>query len=304
MDLNVPPVVASFLCRCDRCCLSCSPETVEVKDAGTLEVNGTYKKMNRLVMRAVSYEKKGAWNGAFANFYIVLCCLKNCSYEWSICFTPQGIDPGTDSDVDFYVVPCSEHISFLPPRDGWKLISTGAGIRPLPMLVCDEQMHLGRQCHPRVGGEAMDACSKNPGNTTSPCLSDLLELKAFDPMIQEAARYWSYVHTMKLWSCHEKIYAALFQFIFAAPHYRASARKNVVETIGTCTRKEQCVMLELAVWKFLCTMQCPSNLRGILDVSEWCKRGWKIRKTQARRSNAFHIIITSVLPFMDPSLGL
>jgi hypothetical protein len=118
-------------------------------------------------------------------------------------------------------------------------------------------------------------------------------------MIQEAARYWLYIHTMKLWSCHEKTYAALFQFIFAAPHYRASTRKNVVETIETGTCKERCVVLELAVWKFLCTMQCPNNLRGILDVSEWCQRGWKIPKTQARRSNAFHIFITSVLPFMD-----
>jgi hypothetical protein len=39
--------------------------------------------------------------------------------------------------------------------------------------------------------------------------------------------------------------------------------------------------------------------RQILDMSEWCRRGWKIRKQEVRSYNAFHIIISSVLPFLD-----
>jgi hypothetical protein len=304
MDPALSLFGASSHCRCYVCCLSHAPKTVEVKDAGSSEVNGVYTKMDRLLQqRAVSYTKQGGnQNGTPTDFYIVLCYMSKGSYKWFICCTAKGVNPGTDDDVDFYAVPYSEHFSFFPPGDGWELTAGGVGIRPMPRLVYDEHFYLERESRPRVGGEPVVNCLEDPGPKLASCLSDRLEQKAFDPLIREAAWYCSYVQTMLLWSYQEQIYAALFQFIFAA--HRANARKNVVQLIETCSQKERCVLLELAVWKFLCTMQCPNNLTDALAWSDWSRTGWKIRKPEMRRSNAVHIIMTSVLPFMDPSSGL
>jgi hypothetical protein len=106
---------------------------------------------------------------------------------------------------------------------------------------------------------------------------------------------------MKLTSDREAICAALFEFIFADSSDVTAARDTIVQLLSVGSRKEQCVVLELAIWKALCTMQYPDNLHGVLGVLEWCRRGWKIRKQEARqrRSNEFHVIISSVIPFLD-----
>jgi hypothetical protein len=133
------------------------------------------------------------------------------------------------------------------------------------------------------------------------CLSDALGRNdVFSSLIREAAAYWSYACEMHLESDREKICAALFEFIFADDDNMEAARSNVVQLLDAGSRQEQCLVLELAIWKSLCTMQYPNNLHGILDMFEWCRRGWKTRKQEARkRSNEFHVIISSVLPFLD-----
>jgi hypothetical protein len=99
-----------------------------------------------------------------------------------------------------------------------------------------------------------------------------LELNAhtFDPRIREAAAYWSYACTIQLGD-QEKICAALFRFIFADVDHQQAARNSIVELLDIGNRKAQCVVLELAVWKFLCTIQCPGNVSGILELSEWSR---------------------------------
>jgi hypothetical protein len=140
-----------------------------------------------------------------------------------------------------------------------------------------------------------------PHDLGTVCLSEALDHdQAYNSLIHEAAAYWSYACAMQLESDREKVGACLFEFIFADDCDMEAARDAIVHVLDAGSRREQCVVLELAVWKSLCTMQFPDNLNGILDVFEWCRRGWKIRKQETRqRSNDFHVIISSVLPFLD-----
>jgi hypothetical protein len=53
--------------------------------------------------------------------------------------------------------------------------------------------------------------------------------------------------------------------------HQQAARNSIVELLDIGNRKAQCVVLELAMWKFLCTIQCPGNVSGILELSEWSR---------------------------------
>jgi hypothetical protein len=198
-----------------------------------------------------------------------------------------------DNDDDYYETSNAMNSAFFPPRDGWYTDPDGKGLDPPPTLVLSPEFQL----------EGILSCSRADRgvlhNKAKKCLSKTLKKGFLDSLIQEAAVYWSCIRTMELRIDREKISAALFQFIVADPGHVGAARSAVIQLLDVASRKERCVALELAVWKFLCTMQCPGNLKGILDMTEWCRRGWKIRKQETRHSNAFPIIISSVLPFLD-----
>jgi hypothetical protein len=283
------PCFSSTKCRCEGCCLAKSPTTIELKDAGNLAVNGVYTRTEEEYNGSFQYEKEGILNGSNAVLRISL--QKSASgLAWFIFWRTLF-----NKDVDLYQTCDRVHFEVFPPRNGWHTSSQGQGIDPPPTLVYDAEFQL----------EWIVACTR-PDNvvrndSNKKCLSATLKACAFDSLIHEAALYWSYVCTMELWGDRDAISAALFQFIFSDPSHHKATRKAVVQLLHTGSRKEQCAILELAVWKFLCTMQCPTNLHGILDMSEWCRRGWKIRKAEVRqgRSNDLHVIITSVLPFLD-----
>jgi hypothetical protein len=279
-------------CRCSQCCLAKSPETVEVRGALHPEANGIFARTKPVGLSddAVNYKKQGGtMNGSPANFFVTLSKCTQGSY-WSMVWKPVA-----NSLETHYLYETSTRVnwSLFPPRDGWCVSPNGEGIEPPPTLLYDPDFHLERIV-PCVRPD-----EESPQDTEHYCLTDTLtDNYSYYELIQGAAAYWSYAHAMRLVD-QEKICAALFQFIFADFDRIEVNRSKVVQLLDVGSRKEQCIVLELAVWKFLCTMRSPDNLKGILDMTEWCHHGWKIRKQETRHSNAFHIIISSVLPFLD-----
>jgi hypothetical protein len=298
MDQRLVTFLKSSQCRCNNCCFAKSPKTVEVKDAGNLIANGVFERIttdqgsDHAVAHAIEYKKRGdTINGSSAIVSITLSKLTQGSY-WSIRWKPHSYSSETHY---LYETSIKVFWDLFPPRDGWYICPNGEGTGPPPTLVYDPDFRLGRITL-RVGPDKVSQL-----DTHLLCLSDALDSdEAYTSLIRETAAYWSYACEMQLESDREKICAALFEFIFADDDNTEAARSNVVQLLDAGSRREQCIVLELAIWKSLCTMQYPNNLHGILDMFEWCRRGWKIRKQEARhRSNEFHVIISSVLPFLD-----
>jgi hypothetical protein len=295
MDQRLPNFLKSAQCRCMDCCVAKSPASVEVKNAGNLVANGVFERsttVGNVSEHAIMYEKHGTINNSPAIIYITLNKVTQGSY-WAIRWKPSSLSSETHY---LYETSVKVFWDLFPPRDGWYSSSNGEGTGPPPTLAyCDPDFHLERIILP-VGRD--NVC---PLDSDAACLSDALENdNVYNSLIREAAAYWSYACEMQLESDREKIGASLFEFIFAHDNNVPAARSNVVHMLDVGSRKAQSVVLELAIWKALCTMQYPNNLNGILDMFEWCRRGWKIRKQQARqRTNEFHVIISSVLPFLD-----
>jgi hypothetical protein len=294
MDQRLVTFLKSSQCRCNDCCFAKSPKTVEVKDAGNPIANGAFERITRHrgSDHTMKYEKRGIMNSSQVIFYISLSKRTQGSY-WSMVWKPVANENATTHYL--YETSIKVLWDLFPPRDGWCVCPNGEGTGPPPTLVYDPDFRLGRIIS-LVGPNTV-----RPLDTDVVCLSDALDRDdAYLSSMIEAAAYWSYACEMQLESDREKICAALFEFIFDDIDNMEAARSCVVQLLDASSRQEQCVLLELAIWKSLCTMQYPNNLHGILDMFKWCRHGWKTRKQEARqRSNEFHVIISSVLPFLD-----
>jgi hypothetical protein len=300
MDERLVTFLKRAQCCCDECCLAKSPETVEVKDAGNPIANGIFVRCSTDTVNkdhVVNYERKGGvtMSGEPATFYITLTNMSSSGSFWSIWWRTVR-DAACALETYHYLYQTSARVNweYIPPRDGWYISPNRNGTDPPPTLTYDPNFHLERFIS-RVRPD-----ETSPDDMDIVCLSESLDEREFSDSIREAAAYWSYACEMQLECYQETICAALFKFIFADYSEEQAARDTIVQLLDVSSRREQCIVLELAVWKCLCTMQCPDNLAGILDVLEWCRRGWKIRKQEARQcSNEFHVIISSVLPFLD-----
>jgi hypothetical protein len=282
---------ASIDCRCQNCCLAQSPDTLVVKGAGNQAVNGVYTKMGDLKENAAKYVMRGARNGAPTNYYIMLCSVVSFSYRWFLYCQPN--EPWSDGKVYYYSVWEPQRLAIFPPADGWTLKKEGR--YPPPTIVYAPQYHLAR----------LASLSNTASRLKAPCMTPILSNNTFDPLIREASLYWRLVQTMNIQSDRERLCTAIFHFVFADPGNVDAARNKTLQLMNVSFRREQCFVLELAVWKYVCTMRGPtSNAAGVLAWSNWYREGWKTRKLEVRRSNAFHVILTAVIPFLDPLVNL
>jgi hypothetical protein len=274
---------ANIYCRCDTCCHCHAPKYVSVEGAGYEAVNGVYKKMDTLTENAAAYVLKGTRSGIPANFYIILCRTTSNEFLWFISTTPDGKTPGKANDIDFYQASESDNLAIFPPIEGWKV--DGEGIHPPPTLLYGSQYRLSREVIRHRGNKA--------ARLGTPCLSSLLKKGTFEALIREAAVYWTIAQTLHLCKDREHLSTAIVQFIFSNSEDVGAARSKILQAINVCNRREQCVLLELAVWKSLCTVHRPSNANDVLAWSDW------FRKSEVRSSNAVHVIMTAVIPFLD-----
>lgn len=74
---------------------------VLVEHAGVPEVNGEYF-FRDIRHNAGFYCRRGTYAGKEALFTLYKCSLKNGGYQWFLSITPEGMDPGTSNDLDFY----------------------------------------------------------------------------------------------------------------------------------------------------------------------------------------------------------
>lgn len=72
-----------------------------LEQAGNPEINGEYHFVN-VKCNAGFYVKKGQYQGQDVRFTLYKCSLRNGGFQWFISITPEGMEPGTSSDLDFY----------------------------------------------------------------------------------------------------------------------------------------------------------------------------------------------------------
>jgi len=74
---------------------------VLVENAGVPEVNGEYH-FTDVRFNAGFYTRRGLYNNKEVQFTLYKCSLKNGGFQWFLSITPDGMEPGTSNDQDFY----------------------------------------------------------------------------------------------------------------------------------------------------------------------------------------------------------
>lgn len=96
---------------------------VILENAGVPEVNGEYNFVD-LKNHAGYYSRTGVYrDNVTSKFTLYKCSLRNGGFQWFISITPDNMEPGTTSDIDFYYAPAKAH-DYLPPTQWLKLNST------------------------------------------------------------------------------------------------------------------------------------------------------------------------------------
>lgn len=102
-----------------------------LEQAGNPEVNGEYH-FTSIKSNAGYYVKKGQYNGQEARFTLYKCSLRNGGFQWFISITPEGMEPGTSSDLDFYFATAKPQE--ILPVSPWATISGHHVRAPAPRM--------------------------------------------------------------------------------------------------------------------------------------------------------------------------
>lgn len=104
---------------------------VVVSGAGVPEVNGEYHFREFGAYGAGSYYRVGTYMGKPAYFTIYKWKMKNRDFHWFISKTPEGKNPGTAEDIDFYSVLFDDRLRepYLPPKK-WDLRNNDQHSKP------------------------------------------------------------------------------------------------------------------------------------------------------------------------------
>jgi hypothetical protein len=106
---------------------------VVVEGAGKGEVDGEYTFMT-LKNNAGSFERRGMHNGLLSRFTLYKCSLKNGGFQWFISLTPDGQEPGTTQDIDFYYAIAKNTDKL--PGGHWSCLSSTLPLEPAPRVEC------------------------------------------------------------------------------------------------------------------------------------------------------------------------
>lgn len=104
-----------------------------VENAGNHELNGEYIYTN-IKQNAGYYSRIGKYNNAIVRFTLYKCTLRNGGFQWFLSITPDGLEPGTSSDTDFYFAPAKPSDILPTIGSSWCKIS-GPHVRdPVPRI--------------------------------------------------------------------------------------------------------------------------------------------------------------------------
>jgi hypothetical protein len=104
---------------------------VVVENAGVPEVNGDYHFCD-LKNNAGYYSRSGSYKEKESKFTLYKCSLRNGGFQWFISITPEGMEPGTTNDIDFYFAPAKVQ-DYLPPTQ-WNRLSAQHTRDPAPRV--------------------------------------------------------------------------------------------------------------------------------------------------------------------------
>jgi hypothetical protein len=109
------------------------PTYIEVEGAGNPVVNGIYVQEG-ILEGARRYVRNGVlWNNSRHQFNIFLCNVSNNEKYWYISIVPNGGNPGTSLDIDFYTAPSTESSMTVAATLDWT--KTGEGRDPAPQVI-------------------------------------------------------------------------------------------------------------------------------------------------------------------------
>jgi hypothetical protein len=97
----------------------------------------------------------------------------------------------------------------------------------------------------------------------------------------------------------DKVYIKLFWYMLSNPSKSTEQLEEVKVMVAKLKYRERVALLELAVWKSVCTMHTSKREMEVEEWMDWFRKGWKADKNQVRSSNDIRVIMTSVLTFLD-----
>lgn len=109
----------------------CEVDNVRVSNAGNKDVNGLYSRDGHCE-GVVKYSRFGMYKGKECKFSLFKCNVSNNTQHWYISVVPDGREPGTSQDTDFYSASVTAEYENLPPMSGWNKCTEG--LHPPPTL--------------------------------------------------------------------------------------------------------------------------------------------------------------------------
>jgi hypothetical protein len=106
--------------------------SVRVSKAGNIDVNGLYERDGHCE-GVVKYSRYGKSKGKNdCRFSLFKCNVSNNTQHWYISVVPDGREPGTSQDTDFYSASVTADCENLPPSESWN--KCNEGVHPPPTL--------------------------------------------------------------------------------------------------------------------------------------------------------------------------
>lgn len=107
-----------------------------VENAGMKEVDGeyTYKGMK---FHSGMFARSGVFEDKQVIFTLYKCNIVSNGYQWFISITPEGEQPGTKLDIDFYYALSKANIELLPPTSWFALQNSAVSKLPAPTVRCE-----------------------------------------------------------------------------------------------------------------------------------------------------------------------
>merc|ERR1712150_45704 len=103
---------------------------VIVQGAGLAVVDGEYHPAGTFD-RVGKYMREGVWKDRKETFSLFRCHVSDNTKRWYISIVPNNVQPGTNTDIDFYSAPVIEEHSQFPPSKGWTKAGEGADPPPI-----------------------------------------------------------------------------------------------------------------------------------------------------------------------------
>jgi hypothetical protein len=106
---------------------------VTVEGAGSAEVNGRYE-FHAFKHNAGVYKREGIFQNKPVNFLLYKCPVQNNGSQWFISITPEGNEPGTRHDIDFYYALPKRFDDLFPPIN-WAIMNNNINSKlPVPSV--------------------------------------------------------------------------------------------------------------------------------------------------------------------------